>query len=61
MTKPEKSKKRRMAAIKRAQKRAKRNTKEFRKAIVGRREHIKRMKEAEKRKFDQHLSSLLGK
>lgn len=50
-----------MAAIKRGKKRAKRNTKEFKKSLLGRLEHIKMMKNAERRKFEQHLSGLLGR
>jgi hypothetical protein len=61
MRKPEKSKKRRLAATKRAKKRAKRNTAKFKKMVANRREHIIRMKQAEKRKLDQHLENLLGR
>ena len=61
MRKPEASRKRRVAAAKRALKRSRRNTNDFKKIVQKRLVVKKKIKEAEQRKFTQHLNDLLGK
>ena len=61
MRKPESRKKRRIATAKRAIKRNRRNTKDFKKIVEKRLNVKKKIKEAEQRKFTQHLNDLLGK
>ena len=62
MRKPEASKKRRAASLKRATKRNKRNTNAFKRDVSSKKLLEKeRAKVAAEKKFKQHLSDLLGK
>jgi light-regulated signal transduction histidine kinase (bacteriophytochrome) len=61
MRKPEASKKRRLAAAKRALKRNKRNTNGFKKTLSKKLLEKHRAKIAAEKKFKQHLSDLMGK
>ena len=62
MRKPESSKKRRLAAAKRALKRSKRNTNDFKKNHTDKKLLEKhRNKIAAEKKFRQHLNDLMGK
>ena len=61
MRKQESSKKRRLATAKRALKRNKRNTASFKKIVAKRLVTKRKIKEAEKKKFTEHLNNLFGK